>query len=46
VRETDVAVSEIIVCEAGVAIAIGLGFTKIITGIVDPAQPFARGATV
>jgi hypothetical protein len=45
-RATEEAVPEQIVCEAGVAVATGIGFTVITTVLVAPAHPFAVGVTV
>ena len=46
VRTTEVAVPEQIVCDAGVAVATGVGFTVITTVLGVPAQPLAVGVTV
>ena len=40
------AVAEQIVCEAGVAVAIGVGFTVMSTTLGVPLHPFAVGVTV
>ncbi len=37
---------EQIVCNGGVAIAVGIGFTVITTSIGEPTQPFKVGVTV
>ena len=39
-------VAEQIVCEAGVAIAVGVGLTKTVAVIAVPVQPFAVGVIV
>jgi hypothetical protein len=46
VSATEVAVPEQIVCEAGVAVAIGLGFTVMTTVTGVPAHPLAVGVMV
>lgn len=46
VNAIDVAVPEQIVCDDGVAVAVGLGLTVIVTVIGVPAHPFAVGVTV
>jgi hypothetical protein len=46
VRATEDAVPEQIVCEAGVAVATGVGFTVITTVTGVPAQPLAVGVIV
>jgi hypothetical protein len=46
VRAMEEAVPEHIVCEPGVAVATGIGFTVIKTVIGVPAQPLAVGVTV
>jgi hypothetical protein len=43
---TEDAVPEHIVCDAGVAVATGVGFTVITTVRGVPAQPLAVGVTV
>ena len=40
---TDGAVPEQIVCEEGVAVATGVGFTVTVTVIGEPEHPFAEG---
>jgi hypothetical protein len=45
-KVTDITIPEQIVCEGGVAIAIGLGFTVTVSFIGAPAQPFAVGVIV
>ena len=46
VSATDVALPEQIVCDDGVAVATGIGFTVIVTVIGVPAQPFTVGVIV
>jgi len=46
VSAMDGAVTEHIVCDAGVAVTIGIGFTVTTTVIGDPAQPLAVGVMV
>jgi hypothetical protein len=46
VRAMDGAVPEQIVCDAGVAVATGVGFTVITTVFVAPEHPLAVGVMV
>jgi hypothetical protein len=46
VRAMDGAVPEHIVCDTGVTVATGVGFTVTTTGIGDPEQPLAVGVMV
>ena len=46
VRTMEDAVPEQIVCEPGVAVATGMGFTVTTTTLGVPAQPLAVGVTV
>lgn len=46
VRATELALPEQMLCEAGVAVADGIGLTVMVTVIALPGQPAAAGVTV